>query len=90
MFSRGGALSTLSIFKTKGNIKYSRLVFMDFNTKDFRGNPYQEGVFDAEQATNLKILQPVTGTRRWASLITHRSGALGEDPLRPFHDWGLK
>jgi len=39
MFKRGGALSTLAIFKPKGTVKYLRLMFMDFNIKDLRENP---------------------------------------------------
>ena len=30
------------------------------------------------------------GLRHGASLIIDKSGALGEDPPSPFHDWGLK
>jgi len=58
MFKRGGELSTLSVFKPKGNIKYLRLIVMDFNLKDLRENPNpsQEGVFDMEQATSVSIL----------------------------------
>jgi len=56
-FNRGGALSTLSIFKLTRNIKYSRLILMDFNNKNLRANPSPQGVFDREQTTNLKILQ---------------------------------
>jgi len=55
MFKKGHALSTLSIFISKGNIKYSRLIFMDFNI-DLSENPSQEGVFDVDQDTGAKIL----------------------------------
>ena len=64
MFKRDGALSILGIFKPKENIKYSRLILMDFNNKDLRANISQKGVFNVEQATDLKILQSVMGTRR--------------------------
>ena len=57
MFKRGGTLCILGIFKPKANVKYSRSVLMDFNIKDLRVNPSQEGFFDAEQATVLKVLQ---------------------------------
>jgi len=63
---------------------------MDFNIKDLRENPSQEEVFDAEQAINLKIFQPLMRLRHGASVVTHESGARGEDPPRPFHTWGLK
>jgi len=86
MFKRGGALSTLGIFKLKVNVKYSRLVLMDFNIKDLRKNPSQEGLFDAKQATDLKILELIMSSRRWTLLITRGSGALREDPLKPFHN----
>ena len=42
---------------------------------------------DVEWATDLKIIQPVMGKRRRASLITHESGVLREDPPRSFHAW---
>jgi len=90
MFKRGSALSTLGIFKPKVNVKYSRLVFMDFNIQDLRPNPSQEGVFDEEQATNLKFFQSIMSIRRMVALITHGSGVLGEDPLGPLHAWDLK
>ena len=51
MFKRGGMLSTLDIFKPKGNVKCSRLVFTVFNIKDLKANPFQEGVLDVEQTT---------------------------------------
>ena len=65
-------------------MKYSRLVFMDFSIKDLRANPSQEGVFYAEQATDLKILQLVMGMRHQASLITHGSGDQGKILLGRF------
>jgi len=63
---------------------------MDFNNKDLRANPSEEGVFDAEQVTNLKILQSLMGFRHGSSLSMHESGVLGEDPPRFNHHWGLK
>ena len=46
--------------------------------------------YNAEQATNLKILQPLMGLRHGASLSTHESRELGKDPSRLNHPWGLK
>jgi len=45
---------------------------MDFNLKDLRANPSQEGLLDAEQATCLKIFQSVMGSRHEAPQITHK------------------
>jgi len=56
VFKRGDTLSTLGIFKTKGNIKHLRLMLMDFNIKDLKANLSEEWVFNAEQATGVKIL----------------------------------
>jgi len=47
----------LDIFNPKWNIKYPRLIIMNFNYRDLGSNPSQEGVFVAEQANDLKILQ---------------------------------
>jgi len=44
MVKRGGALSTLGIFKPIENIKYSRLVFIDFNIMDLRTKPFSRSV----------------------------------------------
>jgi len=44
MFKRGGALSTMGIFKPKRNIKYSWLILMDFNDKELTANPSQKRV----------------------------------------------
>ena len=46
VFTRGGARSTLGIFKPNGNIKYSRWVLIEINNKYLRANPSQEGVFN--------------------------------------------
>jgi len=46
-----------------------------------RANPSEEGVSDAERATNLKILQPLMGLRYKSSLSMHGSGVLGEHLL---------
>jgi len=51
MFNKGGALSTLGIFRPEGNVEYSRLMLMDFNINDLTENPSQEGMLDAEQTT---------------------------------------
>jgi len=85
MFKRGGALSTLCIFKLKGNIKYSRLILMDFKNKDLRENPYQEGVLVVEQTTSTNSPLHVMSSRHEAPLITHGNGALGEDRPRSVH-----
>jgi len=89
MFKRDGALRTLGIFKAKRHIKYSRLV-CGFQHQGSEGKSFLKGVFDVERATNLKVLQFVLDMRCMASLITHGSGALGEDTPRPFNAWALK
>ena len=85
---RDGALSTFGIFKFKEDIKYSRLILMDFNNKDLRTNSSQKVVFDVELATNLKILQLLMSLRDGASLITHENRGLRKDSLSFFHTWG--
>jgi len=85
MFKRGCALSTLCIFKHKENIKYSRFILMDFNNKDLRVNPSQEGVFDAEQTNCTNCLLCVM-----TLLITQRISAIGKGLPRLIHNWGLK
>ena len=46
MFKKGRVLSTLGIFKLKGDNKLSRLVSMDLNPEDLRKNPSQVGKVD--------------------------------------------
>jgi len=90
MFKRGGALSTSGIFKPKENMKYLKLILMEFNNKNFRENPSQTGVFKAEQAISIKILQWIMRPRHGALVITHGNGALRKDPPRSIHTLGLK
>lgn len=46
IFTGGGVISTLGIFKPKGHIKYSRLLSMYFIPKDFRVHLSQVGEVD--------------------------------------------
>ena len=41
MFKKGKVLNTLDLFKPKGGMKYTKLVSIDFNTKDLRAHPSQ-------------------------------------------------
>jgi len=57
--SRDFTLSSLDISQSKENIKYSRLMSMDFNLKDLRVNPSQKRVLDLEHAIAIKVLRRV-------------------------------
>ena len=47
MFKRGGALSTLSIFKPKGNNKALKFMSIYYNPNNLRANTSQLGEVDA-------------------------------------------
>ena len=42
-------------------------------------------IANAEQTTDLKVLQLAMISRHGASLIIHGKGAVGEGPSRPIH-----
>lgn len=46
-FKKNGVLSTLEFLTLKRCDKFSRMIFMMFNLKDLRANPFEEGEFDA-------------------------------------------
>ena len=47
-------------------------------------------VCDVKQATKIKVLQHVMGSRNEAPLITQGNGTLGEDPPKSIPTWSLK
>ena len=58
---------------------------MEFNNKDLRVTPSQEGVFNAEQTNYTNVLLCVM-----TLLISHRIRAVGKGLPRLIHNWGLK